>query len=451
MTKRVVVLAAALVVFAFLLSLGWYGWRRYTAPVPPEVEVANDPDLVEAVEAARGKVRQNPHSADAWGDLGKLLRASSYHAQAVFCFAQAERLAPDVPRWAYLRGEGLLPDEPETALPHLRRAAVLCDRVDRDNIAPRLRLAELLLQVGRYDEAGEELRRAEEIDPDSPSVALDLGLLAYARDDLEASRTWLLRCQHSPFTRKRACTCLATIAQRLGHKAEATALSQRADRLPRDRAWPDPFVLECLQLAVGKPQRFRQVEALEAQGQLREAVALLNEMVERQPDAVAYAGLGKNLAALGDGRGAEEALRTAIHLAPDNAQAHYHLSKLLYARAEKRRSSGDAGGEACKDFESAAEQARLASASAPHNGLAHLILGLSLKALGRSKEALTALRTAVRCSPDVVEPHLYLGEALAESGQTTEARQHLEHASQLARPDDPRPGAALRRLRDRHP
>jgi cytochrome c-type biogenesis protein CcmH/NrfG len=71
---------------------------------------------------------------------------------------------------------------------------------------------------------------------------------------------------------------------------------------------------------------------------------------------------------------------------------------------------------------------------------------MAVKSLGERDEALASLRTAVRCDPELPEPHLYLGEMLLEDGHTGEAREHLEQAVQLAGPDDPRPRAALERL-----
>src|SRR5262249_58187501 len=125
---------------------GWWGWRRLTAPEPPEVPLtSDDPALVEAVEAARTEVKKQPYSAATWGQLGKLLRGCGYREQAEVCFTHAERLAPDEPRWPYLRGELLLPGRPDAALPHLLRAAGLAGRGEAGNRAPGRRLAGRLL------------------------------------------------------------------------------------------------------------------------------------------------------------------------------------------------------------------------------------------------------------------------------------------------------------------
>src|SRR5438128_8575927 len=59
-----------------LLVVGWYGWRWYTAPAPPEIAFADvDPAVQEAIEKARREVWWHPHSAAAWGRWGQVLRA----------------------------------------------------------------------------------------------------------------------------------------------------------------------------------------------------------------------------------------------------------------------------------------------------------------------------------------------------------------------------------------
>ena len=55
-------------------------------------------------------------------------------------------------------------------------------------------------------------------------------------------------------------------------------------------------------------------------------------------------------------------------------------------------------------------------------------------------------RQAVRCQPELADAHLALGEALAAIGEHAEALSHLQQAQSLA-PTDPRPPAALARLR----
>ena len=443
-----VCLSACLAVWVGLL--GWYGWRWYKAPVVPEISVGDaDPDLARAVEEARRHVKQKPYSAERWGDLGKLLRGAGMVEEAADCFAQAERLAPENPLWPYLRGEALLLRDAEAALPPLRRAAALWGRDGEvDNVAPWLRLGEALLAAGEEAEAEENLRRAERAAPDDPSVLLNLGFLAYARDDLEGSKRYLMRCRNSLFTQQRACARLAVICRRLGEKAAAD-FDARAAELPADRGWVDPLVAECLAGAVGKVARFRRADHFENQGRYRDAAMLLRELAEQGGDIRAYVGLGRNLGRLGDDRGAERALREALRLAPENIPAHYQLALLEWARAEQAQGQADKARE--RALQRCAAAARQVLQSKQDHGQAHALLGRCLKRLGQRSEAQTELRLAIKCRPDLADPYLYLGEMLAEDGSVEKARSYLEQAQRLAGPGDVRPRAALERLHARKP
>jgi tetratricopeptide (TPR) repeat protein len=98
-------------------------------------------------------------------------------------------------------------------------------------------------------------------------------------------------------------------------------------------------------------------------------------------------------------------------------------------------------------YRKAADHLQMATAQRPMYGLAHLSLGQALRGLGKSEDAFAEFRRAVACQPALADAHLALGEALAAAGQTPEARRHLEQAQSLA-PTDPRPPAALKRLRE---
>jgi tetratricopeptide (TPR) repeat protein len=433
---------AIAIVFVTILAgaAGWYTWRRYTAPAPPVIAREGlDPELAEAIEAARRKIRADPYSAPAWGDLGKLLRAARLHPEAVACFAQAEQLEPNNPRWPYLQGEALHLSDNRAALPPLQRAAALAG--SSDTIAPPLRLAEVLLALGRNDEAETQLRRALELEPDNPTVHYYLGLLALTRDDLPASLRHLTRCQHSPFTQRKACSQLAAVYRRMGRMQEADNYSRKADSLPQDRNWLDPFLSDVL--AVGRQARFQQVHHLELSGNYRAAAEQLAALIKQRPEYRAYVALGEDLGKLGDLDGAELALRSAIELAPEKFEAYHELSRLLWIQADRIVRSKPERARA--QFEEAAACARQALARRPDHAMSHVLLGMSLRRLGKRPEALEAFRRAVECAPNLVEAHLYLGETLAEAGQVNAARVALERAREL-KPDDPRPRAALAKL-----
>jgi Flp pilus assembly protein TadD len=448
--RRLLGAALLLVVAALAGGLGWHGWRWYRAPVPPEISLADtDPEVADAVRKALDRVRHDPYSVPAWGGLAMLLRATDFWAAATVCFQQTAQLDPQNPRWPYLEGEALLQrGDADAALPLLRRAVDLSDPDSEQGFAPQLRLAEVLLAAGRYDEAEPFLRRLLQSAPDDPAVHLDLGILDYARGRLTESSDLLLRCLHSPFTRKRACAQLAAVRQRQGQRAEAEQFSRRSSALPADVHWVDPWVLECLRLAPGKSARFRYVERLEAQGRFREAVQELEHLQPDGPDYKVLIGLGKDRARLGDLVGSEKALREALRLRPDSVQAHYYLSNLLWNRAEQKAKEQDGQEAAQALFRAAADEAERALKNKPDHALANMLLGLCLEKLGKRTKARAALRKAVECGPELAEPAFQLGKVLAAEGNVVEARRYLEWARQRAGPDDPRPAAALARLPD---
>src|SRR5204862_4645185 len=176
---RTAVLVGVLAVAA--PGLGWFAWGWATAPAPPAVSYADvDPAVAGAIEAARRQVWWTPHSAAAWGRLGMLLRAHGVRPEANRCFARAEQLAPDDPRWPYLQGYALRLDDPEAAARHLQRAVALCGTTPD---GPALTLAEVSARQGRLDDAEAQFRRVLENNPDNARAHLGLGRLALERDD----------------------------------------------------------------------------------------------------------------------------------------------------------------------------------------------------------------------------------------------------------------------------
>jgi tetratricopeptide (TPR) repeat protein len=431
------------------IALGWFGWRWLTTPVPPDLSLAGaDPAVREAIETARKEVKENPRSAEAWGQLGLVLRAHGYEDEADVCFGHAQRFDPDNPRWPYLKGVRLVFRDPEAALPFLRQAVDLCDRRDPTNTSPRLLLAETLLKQGRTEEAGEHFRRVLDQQPENPRALFDLGVLAQSRHQWKASIGFLKRAATSPYTRQKACAKLAAIYQRLGSGKAAAKYSRRANQLPPDGLWEDPYVSEYLELAAGRQSRFVEVERLEAQGKNAAVTPILQDMVNDDPNDRSLVALGINLIKVQDFEGAERALRKAIHLTPGKIQAHYFLSVALFYQGERlwRAPRGNKD-EALKLFRAAAARARKALDLKPDHAFANIYWGLSLQYLGRRAAAIKCFRTALRCRPEFVDPHLHLGVALAEAGQRAEALRHLKKAVKLAGAKDPRPSQALRRVR----
>jgi tetratricopeptide (TPR) repeat protein len=374
-------LAAVLLAGAGLAA---WAWTRPGPPEPPQPELAGaDPEVAEAVTAAREAVPRAPRSAAAWGRYGQVLRAHDFGAEANRCFAEAERLAPDEPRWPYLHGLTLVLTEPGPGIERLERAVQLCDAVPA---APRLRLAEVLLEQGRLDEAEAHLRRVLEGNPDSCRARLGMAQAAFAREAWRDGLKWLDGCLRDEHCQKRALTLSAEAWGRLNIPISAARQLKQAAALPEDRPWPDPFVQEVERLQVGQRMALVRADALARQGQGPEAVALLEETVRRHPGSgQAWLLLGQTWVSLKQPERAEQALSQAVRVAPETVEAWFQLGVARFFLGK---------------VPAAAAAFREAIRLKPDHALAHFNLGHCLKRTGDPAGAAAEFREALRCRPD---------------------------------------------------
>jgi Flp pilus assembly protein TadD len=157
-----------------------------------------------AIDQARHQVLDQPHAADAWGHLGKVLLAHLFSDEADFCFAQAARLDPANRLWPYARGLIVVKTAPEKGVPLLRQAIAGGGAPSEERAAMSMQLAEVLLENGDLDEAETLFRQEQEVVPNSPRATFGLGLIARARGDEAAAARLLLVARRSPFARKKA-------------------------------------------------------------------------------------------------------------------------------------------------------------------------------------------------------------------------------------------------------
>ncbi len=460
--RRLLLSLGTLAGMAGLLYGGWVFLHRGEAPDLPEVALENaEPAVAAAIEQARQRVRQEPRSASAWGALGKVLLAHGCGAPAVACFARAEELDGREPRWPYLRAvalacreEGgavcrprLAAHEAAAATACLRRASDRCEERAPAMTAPRLLLAEHLLETGELDEAAQHLEIVAARQPDNPRLQFDLGVLAFRRNDLTGAVAHLERAAAEPVARQKACAQLAMIFHRLGRPAQAAEYSEQARQAPVE-AWEDPYVAEYERLNVSRQQRLQRVQDLEAGGNFAEAVTVLSDLAaESRHDVVQFA-VGSNLAKQGRFEEAEQVLSRLAAAQPDNAAVHHTLGLVCFFQGERLRGAAGSPPEAGREkFRAAAGSLRRALELTPAAGASHVYLGRTLLRLGEPKEGLAHLRQAVLIRPEAAFTHLSLADALAELGQAAEARRCLEQAEKLADARDSSLALHLQRLR----
>ncbi len=205
-------------------------------------------------------------------------------------------------------------------------------------------------------------------------------------------------------------------------------------------------MLKAKEYKAGPRRHEERAEQLAQHGQPGEHLLALRDLAGEAGDSLSHYRLGVALAQAGDYAAAEAVLATAVRQAPQLFCARFALG-VVWLRQGERTAANDAASTAARErFRRAEEYLRAAVEQRPAHGLAHLSLGQALQGLGRSPEALAEFRMAVHCQPELADAHLALGEALAAAGQGAEALRHLEQAQSLA-PSDPRPPAALARLR----
>jgi tetratricopeptide (TPR) repeat protein len=388
-------------------------------PLPPPPPVVNttgfDSVIATAIVDAREGALRSPRSAEARGRMGMVLLAHQVRAEAGMCFAQAAALAPREPRWPYFLGLAQLLDSPMAAVTNLDRAVQLFP--DRES-APRLKLADTLLSLGRVDEAELHYQQVRQHESNSAPAALGLGKVANARDHSSDAANLLAAATQSPFTRRAAHRLLLNVNQRLGRTNEAEQVANILAGLPNDLPLPDPFFAQVEQLKTGEQVWMDQADDWMKGGRVADAARVLEKTIETYPksDRAMFL-LGRARLRLGDPAGAEAILMRAIALAPGSVEAQLQLG---VTRLSQGRS------KAAQPCFRAAIQAK------PNLGEAWYNLGLSLGNDVTSRaESIAAFREAIRLKPNLIEAYLGLAIVLRMDGQNRAAADEMRRALDL--------------------
>ncbi len=401
-------------------------------PNVPAINLANiDPRIVATIEKAQAEIARDPASVRNWASLGAVLMTHKFHAEAVRCFAEAESLQPDQPRWPYLQGVILLTWAPEEALPKLERAAKLAGDTPP---APKLKLAEALLERGQLDKASELLTAVSKAHPDEPQANLGLGRLALAHEKLEDAVGYLESAAQNPQTARAALSLLSATQQRLGHKEAAAEASTRAAALPREPPMIDPFVGEISAMQTGLQSWLTRGDRLFRAGKPREGMALLEQTIAIYPNsAAAWRVLGQARLIEKDYPAGEKALRRAIELAPEESVIHYALGNALALQGR---------------FTEAAGAFRKAIDLWPTYAPSYYHLAQCLEQEGQRVEAIDSYRSATIYDPTFGAAYRQLGSALAATGRFNEAVEALARAVALD-PSDQNAATLLREAQQR--
>lgn len=267
--------------------------------------------------------------------------ARSYHAydmttDARLCYEEALRLDDQNAEAHYLLGfleqvDGNL----ETALGELERAADLDATPEA-----RLRLADVLLALGRYDEAGELYRALENEPAFIASAARGLGTIA-----AEAGRHGeaVEHFERALAAQPEASALHYVLSRSYGELGETDLVAQQlASAGTAQVSFPDPRVRALDELAVGPGVRLARGGVALAEGRTEIAIREYRRAVEEAPENVAAR---INLAGLlsrgGEVAEARAHLEEALRIEPDNVAARLSLAGVLISSPETRQESID--------------------------------------------------------------------------------------------------------------
>jgi tetratricopeptide (TPR) repeat protein len=415
--------------FALLGGAGYRYWRKQRMPEPPVVDLGGlDAEIIEAVRAAQTAVREQPHSPEAWGRLGLVLRAHEFNDPGNFCFLQAETLDPKDPRWPYLLSIQLLANDREAGVSLLRRAVQLAG----DAAVPRMRLAEVLLDGGELDEAETLFQGILDKTPDEARAHLGMGQIALRRNDTDRALDHLGRALRGAPKAKMVHLALAQTHRLRGDDKAAEDESRIVANLPEDWNWPDPVAQLPRQFWTGLRARMTQIDAFDKRGAREEAVVAARQAVRRYPDSpLVYLVLGEMLNRSKNFAAAEPALREAIRRDPQRAKAHFELGYALQAKGQTRQ---------------AVESYRRTLELQPDFAVAHYNLALCLIGLQDTSGGERAFRAALRFRPEYPDALMALAVLLGRLDRAEEGLTFARQAARTALPEDGRAKALLKEL-----
>ncbi|HIM31755.1 MAG TPA: tetratricopeptide repeat protein [Planctomycetes bacterium] len=414
-----------LIVVLTIATAGAAAWMlnrsagRLSLVEQPEVDLASSSRaVVQTIQQAQTRVDSSPDDAIAWGELGMVLFAHQFEAEARACFEQAERLDPQEFRWPYLHGVCAAATDRTAAADLFQRAVTL---KPEEGIAHN-RLGEVLLDLARYEETAFHLEAAQRLLPRDVRPLLALARLEHLRGRSQAALTWAEQAVRAAPQERAVYELLAIIHATGSEQVAARRALEIAQTLPdRPLRWRDALAAEVLELRRDTGWRLLQAESLLSQRRSKEAIDLLRSALrEDDRDPRIYCALARGLLVENQVAAAAETLERARRRHPDSAEVRFQRGVVHFVADE---------------FRQAEQHFRRATELKPDYALAHYNRGLVLDRLGEKDAGLNAFETAVRYRPQYAAAHFHAGRILLEQGRKKQAIVHLQAVIRFAPAD----------------
>jgi tetratricopeptide (TPR) repeat protein len=368
----------------------------------PQIEAQFEEALASLRSAAESGVPE-AELADGLGQLAMTYQIYRRPDRALVAYRLASEYDPREPRWWYYaallhRSEGRI-EAAESAL-------VRCLDTGTDAIAPRLELADIVLNEGRVDQALTLYSELLERDPNSLRAQLGLAEVRLARGELEAALASLMELQEREPEAKLVRWVLGRALRQAGRLGEARNLLANGPPVSgRDRLGPpDPWMVELSRLDRSSQRQWAIGRFLQSQGRFEEAIALLENAIGHNSRVPAYwTDLGTTLARMDRGEEAFEAFAKALRLDPEYLPALAQLGSF-------QQSQGDLDG-ALETFD------RILTLDARRP---EILLGKAelQRLLGRPEEAISTLEHVLLLSVDDERALIGLARNLSTIGDS---------------------------------
>ncbi len=332
-------------------------------------------------------------------DEGHVLEAQGRLDEAMQCYLEAIRLAPNPARAHLNRGNILLL---QGDLQGALNAFDTAIKYKPDYAGAYYNIGNALLNDGKPDEAAASYRRALEIQPDYAEVHCSLGVALKELGQLDSAIACFQRALQINPDLVEAHTNLGNAMQSFRQFEDAAASYRHALEVQPDLA----------------EAHYNLNVALQGMGQYENAMMSCRRALKINPDyAAAHCSLGLVLQNLGQYKDAIASCRQALEIKPDFAEAHNNLGIVL-------RDLGQ--------FVDAMESFRWALNINPDFAVAHNNLGGVLQDLGQLDDAEASYRQALGVKSDYPEAHSNLLFALNYTASHTPVY-YLEQAHQYGR------------------
>ncbi len=394
--------------------------------VEPEVRETLEKQRADTAEALEKRVSRRL-LAKAFGKLGEAYHAHHVYIPAEPAYVNASRLDPDSPRWPYFLGYlGEQTTQLEKSVQAYRRVLEL----DPGNEHARLRLALVLLELNRDQEAAKLLQRPFHDEALQPLVDYALGRIALKQHRFGEAAERLERFLAAQPNASRAYYPLAMAYRGLGETDKArTVLARFGDGRVRI---PDPMVDYLDGLMRGGLARLHQGLVALLERRYDDAVEAWGQALKLNPDNVALrVSYARALFLAGDDDAARKQLAEALRRDPDHPLANFLMGLLVQADG---------------DLDGALAHYRRAIAAEPNHAGAHYFKGLIEYRRGQYAQAAEDLAVAARASVRNHTARLYQALALLRAGADhARVRRLLEEAHETE-PDNLLVTYALARL-----